>query len=379
MVKVKLSGLKIVRAKGRFYVYRRDTGAKIVNAFEGSSELLRKRLAMPDMIGAYNAGRKRPKDSTYPDGTLGWLVKWFTNSDGFKKLSQATREGYSETLQYLEPEYDAPLSTITQPALYEVRDRCLEEKWPAFADRLMTASSSMFKQAVKRGWMLSNPALGIERASKPDKNANREWTNDEFLTVIKRAPPHLLTAYMIARHAGYRSQSVVAVKWENYQPDPRFKMCLRMGHKKNDERHWIPAAPVLQAYLDALDRTAPVIATRYNGKPWESPEQLQKQSSNFLAKLIKEGAVAPGLTLHGLRVTFAADIKRVTGANDDQIAAALGDRDPRMGRHYTRHVEQEAKLLKLFFAKLGTNQELENSPKKVFQNKKKHARNKQIE
>jgi hypothetical protein len=36
--------------------------------------------------------------------------------------------------------------------------------------------------------------------------------------------------------------------------------------------------------------------------------------------------------LHGLRATFAAKIKRVTGANDDQVAAALGDRDARKGR-----------------------------------------------
>jgi hypothetical protein len=86
-------------------------------------------------------------------------------------------------------------------------------------------------------------------------------------------------------------------------------------------------------------------ALRHNGQPWESEQQLQKQSSHFLAKLSKEGVVEPGLTLHGLRVTFAAEINRVTGANDDQIAAAVGDRDARMGAHYTRHVEQEARSL----------------------------------
>jgi len=50
-------------------------------------------------------------------------------------------------------------------------------------------------------------------------------------------------------------------------------------------------------------------------------------------------------------VTFAAEIKRVTGANDDQVAAALGDRDTKMGAHYTRHVEQEARIIEVFFAK----------------------------
>jgi hypothetical protein len=107
--------------------------------------------------------------------------------------------------------------------------------------------------------------------------------------------------------------------------------------------HWLPAAPELEIFLENLDQTSPFIAVRYNGEPWESEEQLQKQSSNFIAKLKKKGVIGEGLTLHGLRATFAAEIKRVTGANDDQVAAALGDRDARMGAHYTRHVEQETR------------------------------------
>ena len=100
------------------------------------------------------------------------------------------------------------------------------------------------------------------------------------------------------------------------------------------------------------------------------PEQLQKQSSNFLAKLEDKGLIGAGLTLHGLRVSFAAEVKRVTGANDDQVAAALGDRDTRMGRHYTRHVEQENKVALLFFSQkmgTGTEQDLENGRVQVFQ------------
>jgi hypothetical protein len=82
-----------------------------------------------------------------------------------------------------------------------------------------------------------------------------------------------------------------------------------------------------------------------------------------VAQLEKDGIVGPGLTLHGLRSTFAAELKRVTGANDDQVAAALGDRDTRMGRHYGRHVEQENKIIHLFANtqwRNRTNPDLEN-------------------
>jgi len=83
-------------------------------------------------------------------------------------------------------------------------------------------------------------------------------------------------------------------------------------------------------------------------------------SSNLLAKL--EAIVAPGLTLHGLRVSFAA---------------ALGDRDTRMGAHYTRHVEQENKIIYLFASKTmgtGTERDLENERAPVFQSGRKTSR-----
>jgi integrase len=57
--------------------------------------------------------------------------------------------------------------------------------------------------------------------------------------------------------------------------------------------------------------------------------------------------VGEGLTLHGLRVTYAAALKR-DGANTSNVAAALGDRDERMGAHYTRHVENETRVIQAF-------------------------------
>lgn len=64
----------------------------------------------------------------------------------------------------------------------------------------------------------------------------------------------------------------------------------------------------------------------------------------------KKGVVEPSLTLHGLRVSFAAGIKRKRkrAVSNAAVAAALGDRDERMGAHYTRHVENELKVIQAF-------------------------------
>jgi integrase len=355
VVKVRLEGLKIVRAKGKYYVYVRATGEALLKGFEGDKDALRKRLAMPDMIGAYNVRRKRdPK--AYPEKTLGWLVAWFTDPDQcpeFGALSEVTQSEYKDRLNYLEPEFDYPLNLITSGSLYDVRDRCVKEKWPAFADKMMTALSSMFTEAVKRHirtGMTSNPAIGVSRVSKPDPNANREWRPEEWTTVMALAPLKFKIVFMIARYIGYRSQSIVRVQWSNYQPDPKYGKCFRMTHKKNSEQHWVPAVQELQDFLDGLTRTSTFIATRHNGQPWRDEEQLQKQVSNFLTGLAKKGVVGKGLTEHGLRVTYAAAIKRKRGhrANNAAVAAALGDRDERMGAHYTRHVEKELGVIQAF-------------------------------
>jgi integrase len=352
VVKVRLKGLKIARnPAGKYFVYVRSTGEAILRNFDGDRAALIKRLAEPDMIGAYNVRRNRDPKS-YPERTLGWLVAWITDPERcpeFKGLSVGTQETYKKRLAYLELGYDAPLEIITQASLYEMRDRCAREKWPTFADKMLTAMSSMFTAAVKRGMMPSNPAQGVERVNKSDPNANREWRPEEWQTVIERAPLKLKIPMMIARHAGYRAQSIARVQWSNYQPDPVYRKCFRMDHRKNkQDQHWLPAAPDLQEFLDKLDRTSTFIATKHDGTPWRDQEQMRKQFSNFISALEKKGLVGEGLTLHGLRVTYAAAIKRKTGADDAAVAAALGDRNTRMGSHYTRHVENEVKVIRAF-------------------------------
>ena len=350
VVRVKLEGLKIAHARGKYYVYVRSTGEVLLKGFEGNKDELLRRLSMPDMIGAYNVRRKRDPKS-YPERTLGWLVNWFTKEcPEFQTLSETTQKQYQDGYDYLEPEYDCPLDLIDPPSLYEVRDRCVKDKWPTFADKMMTGLSSMFTNAVKRGKMTRNPAIGVEKARKPNKNANREWRPQEWEVAFAGAPLKFKIPMMIARHVGYRSQSIVKVQWSSYEPDEDYGKCFRATHKKNDEAHWVPASQDLQHFLDELTRTSIYIATKHNGAPWSGEEQLQKAFSNYVAGLQKKGLVGAGLTLHGLRVTYAAAIKRDAqkrkGSVDNAaVAAALGDRDERMGAHYTRNVENEFKVI----------------------------------
>jgi integrase len=351
VVKVKLEGLNVVRARGKYYVYHRDSGEVLLRGFDGSRDALERRLAEPDMMATYNNRRARDLKHTYPAGTLGSLVQWFENDcPRYQNLSDATKKDYAAAFLYLHDKFDAPLETITQPALYETRDKCAARKWPRFADKMMAALSSMFSEAVKRGKMITNPAKGIDKANKADPNANREWSAQEWQAVIERAPLVLKTPLMLARYAGFRGQTIAALQWRQYQVDPRFGKCFRLVAKKNNEQTWIPAMPELQSFMDGLDRTSLNIATRADGTPWQDEKQMQTAVSHWLKALEREGVVGAGVTLHGLRVTYAADLRR-GGANASDVSAALGDRSERMGEHYTRHVENESKVIRAFEGK----------------------------
>ena len=127
MVKVKLDGLNIVRARGKFYVYHRDTGKPLLKGFVGSHDDLARQLAKPDMIAAYNRHRTRDLKRTYPEGTLGGLVQWFENEcPEYTILADATKKDYTAAFAYLKEkdEFDATLASITQPELYKARDTC---------------------------------------------------------------------------------------------------------------------------------------------------------------------------------------------------------------------------------------------------------------
>jgi integrase len=215
---------------------------------------------------------------------------------------------------------------------------------------MMSALSSMFSQAVKRGKMPTNPAKGIDKAHKADKNANREWSPQEWTAASQNVPKEIAIPLMLARFVGFRGQTVASVQWKNYQSDPKFGKCFRHIAKKNAEQSWVPVEPELQTYLDGLDRTSLNIATRTDGTPWASEKEMQTAVSHYLRRLEKDGLIGAGTTLHGLRVSYAAELGR-GGASDGDVAAALGDRSERMGKHYTRHVENEARVIRAFEGK----------------------------
>lgn len=363
VVSVKLRGLNIVKSRGRWYVYRRGGGEALLSGFKGTRTELLARLEDPNLMQAYNRPRlARQLAASFPIELLGGFVHWYTcgaiddakegDVEGYPKwwkLAEATRKDYLDAFDYLRPEFDMVLADIRQPDLYDARDKCANKKWPRFADQMIAALSSMFRQAVKRGKMPFNPCLGMDKAHTADPNANREWDADELNFVRTSAPMEVLIPVMLARYAGLRGQTIVAVNRQHLKSHPLTGQAVRYHARKNKKTVNLPVLPELQTFLADLkvQRADGLIAVRDDGTVWQSEKEMQTRVSHWLRDRERDGLIGAGTTLHGLRVSYAAWWKR-NGATDDEVTDLIGDTSPRMGKHYTRHVDLEVNIIRAF-------------------------------
>jgi hypothetical protein len=262
VAKVRLDALHIIQARGKWYVYRRATRESLIKGFKGSRDELLREMAKPDFIATYNRPRKRRGlASDFGSDTLGGFVNWFTNgdidrtvderkaedrfgADGYpkwKKLAAATRKDYLESFEYLRDEFDIPLADITQPDLYELRDKCANAKWPRFADQMIAALSSMFRQAVKRGKMTLNPCRDMDKVHEADPNSNREWFAHEWEFVRANAPMEVLIPCMIARYAGLAGQTIVGINERQFIDHDLTGKAVQYTRRKNNKATFLPS------------------------------------------------------------------------------------------------------------------------------------------
>lgn len=349
VTRVPLRGLKIYQSRKRWYVYVRGTPKALISAFAGTREQLVAKLAEPDMLALYNVTAKRDLSKTYEDGTLGSLIAWFKATSEYEKLAEATRKDYDEAYEWMRPAYVIPLTLITTPSLYEVRDRCAKEKWPRFADQMIAALSSMFRRAVKRNKMERNPCLGMDKAHKANPNSNREWFEHEWKFARENAPGEVLIPMMIARYAGLSGQTIVSLNINQFFDHPLTGRAVSYTRRKNNKTTLLPVLVELQNFLadKKVQRSDGLIAVRDDGSMWPSEKHMQSRVSRWLRLQERKGNIGKGTTLHGLRVSYAAWWKR-NGASDAEVTELIGDKSEAMGRHYTRHVESEVSIARAF-------------------------------
>jgi hypothetical protein len=346
-----------------------------IKGFIGSREDLMRKLEDPDLMQAYNRPRltNRPASDFAPE-TLGGFAHWYTNGDidrlrdpkhleepgslpdcypKWPKLAKATRKDYLAAYDYLREDFDMLLQDVKQPDLYELRDKCVTLKWGRFADKMILALSSMFKQAVKRGKMDYNPCTGMDKAHEADRASNREWLAAEWKFARENAPLEVLIPMMIARYAGLRGQTIVTINRKQFEDHPQGPTgkAVRYSPRKNRNKVpyvLLPVLPELQVFLTELkvQRADGLIAVRDDGAAWPSEKEMQTRVSQWLRSRAGRHDWRRHNTAR-LRVSYAAWWRR-NGASKSEVADLIGDASEAMGGHYTRHVEAELNIIRAF-------------------------------
>ena len=203
--------------------------------------------------------------------------------------------------------------------------------------------------------MKSNPALGAKRLYKANKEANRAWKPAEVVTALRLAPAHLKAPLAIARWAGLRGQDLAVLTWAAYRDDPEMGKALVFVPLKNGDQVGevtVGVLPQLRAVLDSMSDgvlpSAPICRNSL-GMIYPSPNALRKVWQDFKSSAAFKKALpaSSDLTLHGLRVTMASEL-RDNGFLNRAIADALGDLSESMGQRYSRGAEQRQTSVRVF-------------------------------
>ncbi|MGE0231730.1 MAG: tyrosine-type recombinase/integrase [Flavobacteriaceae bacterium] len=357
MVKVRLRGLNKRQARGKWYVSIRATGETVVKGFDGTAAELQAHLESEGFLTSYATALRRNRVRAPVPGSLGDLVDWYMSGDvdRWNRLDERTRQDYSKALNDLsQDDRDMFLDDLEPADLYDLRDNVAKIKWPKRADQLMAALSGAMSEGVKRRKMRRNIAKGIEKIHVADGDANREWPEKDVATAIERAPRHLLIPLLLARFAGLRGGEAAALPRTAYQKHPAYGRTIRFRANKNRKSktggyRFMIVPPILADALDLalVDSASTMICLHSAGLPWKSAKSLQKAMSVYLTGLAEAGQIEKGLTLHGLRTIFAADLRR-QGVDLSDVQPALGHASPSQTAHYTRHVEIELAVARAF-------------------------------
>jgi integrase len=304
--------LKAYSKDGVFYVYHRGTNAQLCPKYKFRSS---------EFFAAYAREEEKKSALQTPVNaeTLGLIIRAYKASEFFVRLKPRTQKDYGRILNWLSPLDEMPLRQIERSFLVKLRKRAFDQHGWKFANDVLQICSIVFEHALEEGRIKSNPAKGIRKIPRPSDlgDANRAWTHEEKEIVLRRAPAHLVLPIAIARWTGLRQGDVLALAKTSYRDG-----FLRLTTAKRNVPIEIPCSdPLIEAIGNAPQNDSLRLCANSHGKPW-TQDGFRTSFFRFIRSLEKEGLVGSGLTFHGLRTSFAEEL-RLHKLDDRTIADAL--------------------------------------------------------
>lgn len=344
-MRVKVKGFKVFKDRyGKQRCYHRATGVGLDLEKHplGSSEF----FAECARIAAINAMKvEKP-------GTLGLLISVYKKSPAWRELKPKSQEWYESGIAYLKPINDTPLIKFDSPLVVRIRDKAQTKKSWYFANIVKTTLSTLFSWGKERGYIDSNPAKDVRRVKRPKDlaRANRPWTTPEYIAVLEASPSHFKPLIGVMLYTGADPIDTVLLLKSQYKG-----FAFDFNRKKTGNPVYKPIPSLLKTILETMPKhDADTLLANSFGKPW-TKSGVDSVWHKLKKELEDKGVIQKGLTLKGLRHTYATILREI-GESHRSIADALGDKSEAMGQHYSRDADIKSnaeRTVKVFDKKHG--------------------------
>lgn len=269
------------------------------------------------------------------------VIRTFTASDKFNKLSKATRDNYGRVFRIAERP-----DVLGAIPVHEMRPALVQGFLDAYADRpsmqkvAQTAIKSMEKWALVRDMLPCQITLGTEAPG--GDGGNEPWDDEHVRLAEQHARPDLARLVTLAANTGQRGSDLVKMRWSDIE-EYEGRLGINVTQRKTGLKIWIPMTQELQAVIGTWERRPGYLILKPDGMPFTRPElsnhwQRHRDSNEALRPLR-----ARGLSFHGLRATAVVRLSRA-GASTRQIADMVGMSEPMVARYCRFSVQRKNAL-----------------------------------
>jgi enterobacteria phage integrase len=334
--------------KMRFYFRRRPSSRIALKGEFGSDEFHASYAAA--LNGISEIGNTRPKIERAGNGTLAALITSYKQDPAFKGLRETSKAGYRSRLDAIQREHGA------RSVLGLNRDR-IETVLAAYDDRPASKLDTLkklrilIKHAIKKRWIVGDPAAGIKRAKGGEI---RSFTDDEIWQYENHweIGTKQRTAFALMLYTGQRRSDVHRMTWQDI--DQRTGR-IKVHQQKTGVKIEVPLHRNLREVLERARQNHVTIVNTEFGKPF-----TVDGFSSFMRDAIKAAGLPLDCQPHGLRKAAGRRLAEA-GCTTKQIMAILGHKSIEEAERYTSDADQ-IKLATAAMAMLEAQTENEVCP-----------------
>lgn len=313
----------------RFQSYRLKTTSETVRYGyygRGADSISLGREDDPEFLSRLAAARK-PET---PSDTVKGLIQRYRGSVEFTRLRSLTRRDYLKQLDKIDARFGklslrAMSDRSIAEHIYAWRDELAAS--PRRADYAIQVLKLLLAWGVKRGFIETNRAVGVERLYRADRR-EQSWSDAQVTAFLATAPEPLARALVLAIETGQRQGDLLTLSWSAVKNE-----VIELRQSKTRQPVAIPVSAELKARLDGIPKSrSTTILTRGDGLPWDPKGNGFRAAWRDACK--RAGVV--GVTFHDLRGTFVT--KRLSeGWTTLEVAVCTGHslRDLSMLDSYT--------------------------------------------